>query len=492
MTIATFNELYTAISALNESERTALAGFEQRLGLLYQHEVCVTAIWNLLERLKRPADKDGIRKVRHKVAQKVTKLRRELSAAFYSLQLPEALQQLESKKIALLQQEISKTLHEYRSVPVKSTEAAKKIVEQLTQTLALHEKEKDVVSEFSDRLGRFRSLLSAQRQSLQAELFLLNHISGALKDAKQIPTADIDSWQFNLRKSVEDINNLIREEKELIHEPLDIVCQRTRRIYRLEKRIARKKTIDRDTIERDIKTFHGSDEYLDYVAMLLGYINKLTPQALKLLRRGAHAGALMGQRKRLGLRLLEKIAVTDRLTKLYSRYYLEQQIEALMALSKRGKLQFFSLLMLDIDKFKEINDKYGHLAGDIILVSLATIVKSALRPSDITIRWGGEEFVVLLPFTDKKDAITVASKLRGLIEAGLKPILQRISGGKPHRKAITCSIGVATFPDDGANFAEVLAKADGWLFVAKESGRNRVVTHSGVVNKGEPVSKATL
>jgi len=157
---------------------------------------------------------------------------------------------------------------------------------------------------------------------------------------------------------------------------------------------------------------------------------------------------------------LEKLANTDPLTGLYNRRHFYELINPFLSINKREK-KTSSLIMLDIDKFKNVNDTYGHDVGDIILVNLAITVSANIRESDIFSRFGGEEFMIFLPHTNEEQAIKMAEKLRKAVEASKN--VQNIK--------TTISIGVSEIIDD----IEVSIKAvDTALYVAKNNGRNRV------------------
>ena len=160
------------------------------------------------------------------------------------------------------------------------------------------------------------------------------------------------------------------------------------------------------------------------------------------------------------------MATTDVLTGLCNRrnFYLES--EKLAKLSMRGARPL-CLLMLDIDFFKKINDTYGHDAGDEILRQFAVVGQSAVRSTDIFARFGGEEFVLLLPDTDVATAEVVAERLRAQIEASCTNYEDKCI-------RLTCSIGLA---DNGSEYSidEMLKRADGGLYTAKQQGRNQVV-----------------
>lgn len=161
---------------------------------------------------------------------------------------------------------------------------------------------------------------------------------------------------------------------------------------------------------------------------------------------------------------LAQLAITDRLTHLYNRLFLDQMLEREFAAVTRQRSSF-SLILIDIDHFKQVNDTYGHHAGDDVLKTISKILKDTMRESDIVGRWGGEEFLVLCPGTSLADTLTVAEKLRSGIEAyDFANIGTR-----------TASFGVACYKL-GDTIAMVEARADKALYLAKNGGRNKVVS----------------
>ncbi|MDR2925574.1 MAG: diguanylate cyclase [Azoarcus sp.] len=169
---------------------------------------------------------------------------------------------------------------------------------------------------------------------------------------------------------------------------------------------------------------------------------------------------------------LRESSLRDAMTGLSNRRFLEEYIDTLTA-STRRKQTHISILMLDLDHFKMINDTYGHDAGDSMLKALADVLKAAVRTSDIVIRYGGEEFMIVLQDTSSAYALGVAEKIRASVEAMKIPY----SGTALQR---TISIGIADFPGDSHTFWQAVKFADVALYRAKETGRNRVVhfTHS--------------
>ena len=168
------------------------------------------------------------------------------------------------------------------------------------------------------------------------------------------------------------------------------------------------------------------------------------------------------------------LSVTDPLTGLYNRRYMTTHGEALVdEAANRGKA--FSLLMLDLDHFKRINDEYGHDVGDRVLQELARRLKAHVRRLDIVCRIGGEEFVVLLPGTPIDIAQRVAERLR--IAIAEEPF-QVGTPEEPLSLNVTTSIGVAGFERSDDTLESILKRADEALYEAKNAGRNRVVLHA--------------
>jgi len=163
---------------------------------------------------------------------------------------------------------------------------------------------------------------------------------------------------------------------------------------------------------------------------------------------------------------LGQIAVRDELTGAYNRRFLMETLDRERARAQRLATEF-SVCLIDIDHFKSINDSVGHAAGDSVLLQFAEYASSALRDLDIFGRYGGEEFLAILPATGVQGAITCAERIRASVEsAGL---LRLREAGR-----VTVTVGVASYRK-GEETAALLARADGALYEGKAAGRNRVV-----------------
>ena len=164
-------------------------------------------------------------------------------------------------------------------------------------------------------------------------------------------------------------------------------------------------------------------------------------------------------------RKVQKQAMTDALTGLYNHGYFQDRIDRETKLADRNNKQV-SLILLDLDHLKYINDTHGHRSGDVTLCHVAGIMRASVREVDISARYGGEEFVVILPDCDRETAMIVAERLRQAIAS--TPL--------PRVGQVTASIGVATYPTGAKNKEELVEMADRAMYLAKAAGRNRVRT----------------
>jgi diguanylate cyclase (GGDEF)-like protein len=168
--------------------------------------------------------------------------------------------------------------------------------------------------------------------------------------------------------------------------------------------------------------------------------------------------------------VLANEAATDALTGLLNRSQLESRIREMAALAGRHGRPF-ACLMIDLDRFKAINDTYGHSAGDAVLMEAARRFERQKRISDVLIRYGGEEFVALLP-ADEEGALALAERLRAVLAAA--PVVFRPDGGQPIEISVRASVGIAHWRRDMDDPAQLVAAADAALYRAKALGRNRV------------------
>ncbi len=206
--------------------------------------------------------------------------------------------------------------------------------------------------------------------------------------------------------------------------------------------------------------------------------NAYSPKQIRLLERVALQIATPIENSLLYTQAEQRSRI-DELTGLFNRRHFEERLkEEIARHSRYGDV--FSICLLDLDNFKTYNDIYGHPAGDILLSQVGKIVKSSVRDADQAFRYGGDEFVVILPRTALDDAYVVAERVRGRIvrEMEKKEI------------AVTCSIGLASYPSDGVISGELVTVADTALYYAKRTGGNRLYLSSKILS--EPLDEAGI
>lgn len=194
---------------------------------------------------------------------------------------------------------------------------------------------------------------------------------------------------------------------------------------------------------------------------------------LKVIQTFADHAAIMLERNALYAQTeeLKKLSITDPLTGLLNRRYLLDRLEEELSRSKRHN-RHVSLLMLDLDGFKSYNDTFGHLAGDRALKIFSDTILSSVRSMDIVSRYGGDEFLIILPETDMPEALVIAERLRTDILDVALPADSHMP--KDLISPITASIGIACYPEHGTVVELLIERADRALYRAKEKGKNRV------------------
>ncbi|MDP8259724.1 MAG: GGDEF domain-containing protein [Candidatus Gygaella obscura] len=197
--------------------------------------------------------------------------------------------------------------------------------------------------------------------------------------------------------------------------------------------------------------------YLVFEGLDKDYVNDVTMLAKRL--------ALSIRRFKL-YRNVQHLAITDSLTRTLSRSYCLERLDKELGRAKRLGFSL-SVAMVDLDNFKTYNDKYGHISGDKILKELSFIMKQALRNVDFIGRYGGEEFLIVMPEADYKGARFALERIRSQIASHVIDFFE-------DRVNLTISVGVATFPVDSQDFSELIEQADKALYRSKKSGKNKV------------------
>ncbi len=221
------------------------------------------------------------------------------------------------------------------------------------------------------------------------------------------------------------------------------------------------------SIEEEGKKLEGYQDIKTDLKGILDTLNGLREQNKSLVDKlEKQTQELKALRRLLGEK--EKESSYDLLTGLRNRRSFERSLKELFRYSKENKFPL-SLIIMDIDNFKDVNDTYGHLEGDKVLIKVGSILRNYLRARDIVARWGGEEFAILLPGTTREEAIRVAEKLRTILEN------QSFTSDDGKTYGITASFGVAEVDSSIDSPEELFKAADRNLYKAKKLGKNRVV-----------------
>jgi len=177
---------------------------------------------------------------------------------------------------------------------------------------------------------------------------------------------------------------------------------------------------------------------------------------------------------------LRDTSLRDGMTGLYNRRFLEEFIDQVMSQAQREN-ETYSVLMLDVDFFKNVNDTYGHDVGDQVIVAIGKVLKENIRDADLAIRYGGEEFIVMLYNANEKGTLDVAKK----IHSAFADLVFNVGSNETMQK--TMSIGISMFPTDGDTIWKCIKFADTALYVAKTTGRNKIVKYTAEMSENEHV-----
>ncbi|GAB4440257.1 MAG: hypothetical protein OHK0040_11730 [bacterium] len=273
--------------------------------------------------------------------------------------------------------------------------------------------------------------------------FLEDRLKSAKDMLNFLPEAIIDVVSVGREKVIQWCNTKAREEfgDNLIDKTITSLIPKEHWLTIYEQ-LSRNNRIEKNQIKIDDKYFEISGYFLKY----------LDKSAMQLILKD--------------ITFQVKLSIRDHLTNLYNRRYMEEFLKNELEASRRYNYAF-SVVMIDLDDFKKINDTYGHEAGDEVLRAVSEIMRLNMRKADVIGRYGGEEFLIMMPKTAKKNAFSCMEKIKNLINARVFRF-----NGKDVR--ITASFGIASYPEDSSDIQDLLAISDIRLYRAKRQGKNRI------------------
>jgi diguanylate cyclase (GGDEF)-like protein len=229
----------------------------------------------------------------------------------------------------------------------------------------------------------------------------------------------------------------------------------------------------------------SGDRTLGVIQLLNSKLDLLSEYSISFLRLLCDYAAIAIQNAR-SVKLIHELTITDDCTSLFNARHLYTMLDEQVALAAARRETQFSLLFVDLDHFKEVNDTHGHLIGSRLLAEVGSLMKRVLGPGNSCFRYGGDEFVALLPALSKKAALAATMRLWEALRK------ERFLTAQSLSLSLAGSFGLATFPEDGANVQAIIRAADTMMYAAKTTRDNVSVAGMGLVAGAEPSAQAPV
>jgi len=477
------------LGELTSSARKMLTTFDARIRTLAKHKQLVNELRNAIIRLKENPDSKTDTNILKLI---LSRIKSEVLPPF-ALVNPQIADIITYKLGKVREEEIIDIDQIRRATKGIASELAKKRLEQLEQKFTEHIKKTGQDITFTEHVKKIINLVNAhaknQQELIQKEYELI------LETEKTIGTHHnnrYDALAHEWSLLIEEIDTLLKEENDNIIRQIDFlfeedhsVASKIKRRLNLLKWLGKRRPtheeitaaaekISEADVAEDLETLTTHEEIHKYVAAMMPETHLMTPEARKYLSVQGEIKAIeAGERERN----LTHLATRDSLTGALNRKAIKDLMEREISKARRTA-KIFSFLYIDIDHFKKFNDTYGHAIGDAVLRHVVNVIQKNVRTPDFVGRLGGEELCVFMPDTDKEGAARVAEKIRDSIQVASRGLMDGINAqqGIQTIKEVTISTGVSTFPEDGHTAQEITDVADGRLYKAKESGRNKVIS----------------
>lgn len=488
------------ITSLTEEEKRTIADFEERFKTIKKHRKHISELVYLSTKLR----KKFLLKTKKRIERLIKLICKEIFQKFEAVLQKEIMFDLKEKK--LMEKEIELTeeaeelmAHDYKKIKVmlgagglrgrRTEEKLKQILLDLEEATKKEREELSIDQYLEKLLNTFTFIIDEERVLLKQEKDYLQTYIFKQKIMTPELYKNLKETEDELKGIIEQLIKIMRKEKEEFIDPFNKLLREKTKLDKIVASLATRNRITVKDIKKDLRMFTKPTEVIKYQAELFNHLDKIDKKAIKFLSKVAKRSATVSEEERLRLGKEAKIAFIDALTGVGTRFYYEQRIAEILLSYERTKRPF-SLVMADIDSFKEFNDIYGYVMGDTVLAKTAEFVKKTIRRTDKVFRWGGEEFIVIPPETTKEEAMTIANNIRKVVERESIQMMLKENRliteveEKDKKNAITLSFGVASCPDDGTDKKRLFESVNKAIKRAKREGKNKVVAAKGVKNKG--------
>lgn len=478
------------LDELTTSARKMLTTFDARIRTLAKHKQLVNELHNAILRLKENPDSKADTML---VKLILSRIKSEVLPPF-ALVNPQIADIITYRLGKVREEEIIDVDQIRQATKGIASEIAKKRLEQLERKFAEHIKKTGQDITFTEHAKKIINLANEhakKQQELSNREYML-----ILETEKTIGSQrdnHYDSLAHEWKLLIEEIDTLLKEENDNIIRQMDFLFEEDHSVSsKIKQRLSSLRWIGQKRptheeitaaatkiteadIAEDLETLTTHPEIHEYVAAMMQEAHMLTPEARKYLSVQGEIKAKEAAERERNLTLL---ATRDSLTGALNRKAIKDLMEKEIAKNSRTP-KTFSFLYIDIDHFKKFNDTYGHAVGDSVLRHTVNTIQRNVRASDFVGRLGGEELCVFMPDTDKEGAARVAEKIRDATQVASRGLMDGINAQQEVQtpiNEITISTGVSTFSEDANKAQEIIDVADGRLYKAKKSGRNKVIS----------------
>ncbi len=515
MDVKELGHIFDVIDNLEEKEKNILASFELRMKVLYDHKIKVRMLLSEINNRWSDGKKED------RIIILCEDILKMLQRAFISFDLNTITllpaEQISENEEKILRDDVAYETRVYHNIlRFKEKEFPSELLKKIKEQVMIDNETESAIMQFKKRIAIFRLGYTEQKKNIEDEIRTILDIKDYAKNDSMMHVSNYESlireWNEKMLSYVEQIDALLKYEKKTIHEPFELLFQKTYRSRELSEKLFSEYWGDTfwkrivsygksekiiNAIKRDVQTFSKPEEYSDYYNRLVELFRYGFPKnkkVLKFLHRLNVSRTNAERGKTSDIKNLERLASVDFLTNISNKRQIEEFLEneTNRAIRNEG---YISVLMIDIDKFKSYNDTFGHHTGDIVLKSFAKIVKDSLRKNEVIGRWGGEEFLVVLTDTSINDAKITAERIRKKVYEDSVEVMNEVKkththvSNDPRFDNFCVSIGVASYPentgkaDPKSGLAKEIASnlknfADKALYKAKETGRNKVVCYT--------------